>query len=198
MCEEQGPTAGFGGKGIQIMRKLVIGAAMAALVLPLASTPAFAQPDEYDDGYSKPYGQDGGDDEERNRGGKYEEIEPIDPDDDYMEPIDPDDQVQPIEPGNDDVEPIYPDDDYVEPIRPEDRYPREHAQDDGKVWRGDDGRRYCRRSDGTAGLVVGGGAGALIGRAIDSGGSRGAGTILGGVLGALIGRAVERDATRCR
>ena len=197
MCEEQGPTAGFGGKGIQIMRKLVIGAAMAALVLPLASAPAFAQSGGYEDGYDKPYGDD---DYDARRGddGKYEQIEPIDPDDDYMEPIDPDDQVQPIEPGNDDVEPIYPDDDDVEPIRPEDRYPREHAQDDGKVWRGEDGRRFCRRSDGTAGLVVGGGAGALVGHAIDSRGSRGAGTILGGVLGALIGRAIERDATRCR
>ena len=180
------------------MRKLVIVAAMAAVVLPLATAPAFAQPDEYDDGYYKPYGDEEYD-ARRGDDGRYEEIEPIDPDDDYMEPIDPDDDyMEPIDPSDDQIQPIEPDDDYVEPIAPADRYPREAAEADGKVWRGDDGRRYCRRSDGTVGFVVGGGAGALIGRAIDSGGSRGAGTVLGGVLGALIGRAVERDATRCR
>jgi hypothetical protein len=72
------------------------------------------------------------------------------------------------------------------------------AQD--QVYRGSDGRYYCRRSDGTTGLVLGAGAGALLGRAIDGGRSRAGGTIVGGVLGALLGRTVEqqRSEIRCR
>lgn len=71
------------------------------------------------------------------------------------------------------------------------------AQDE--VYRGSDGRYYCRRSDGTTGLVIGAGAGALLGRAIDGGRSRAGGTIVGGVLGALLGREVERSQDlRCR
>jgi len=71
------------------------------------------------------------------------------------------------------------------------------AQDE--VYRGEDGRYYCRRSDGTTGLVIGAGVGALTGRAIDGGRNRAGGTIVGGVLGALIGREVERSQDlRCR
>jgi hypothetical protein len=39
----------------------------------------------------------------------------------------------------------------------------------GPTWRGRDGRYRCRRSNGTTGLLVGGAAGALIGREIDGG-----------------------------
>ncbi len=71
------------------------------------------------------------------------------------------------------------------------------AQDE--VYRGADGRYYCRRSDGTTGLVIGAGVGALVGRGIDTRGERATGTIVGGVLGALIGREVERNQDlRCR
>lgn len=71
------------------------------------------------------------------------------------------------------------------------------AQDE--VYRGADGRYYCRRSDGTTGLVVGAGVGALLGRGIDTRGERTTGTVVGGVLGALIGREVERSRDmRCR
>ena len=71
------------------------------------------------------------------------------------------------------------------------------AQDE--VYRGSDGRYYCRRSDGTTGLVIGAGVGALVGRGIDTRGERATGTIVGGVLGALIGREVERNQDlRCR
>ena len=66
-----------------------------------------------------------------------------------------------------------------------------------REWRGDDGRMYCRRSNGTVGLVVGGAAGALAGRAIDTRGERATGTILGAAAGALIGREVDRK-RRCR
>ena len=70
----------------------------------------------------------------------------------------------------------------------------------GKVWRDSQGRLRCRRSNGTVGLIVGGAAGALIGREIDGGRSRTTGTILGAAAGALLGREVARSrgSRRCR
>jgi outer membrane lipoprotein SlyB len=71
----------------------------------------------------------------------------------------------------------------------------------GKTWRGSDGRTYCRKSNGTTGLIVGGAAGALVGRQIDSRGSRTTGTVLGAAVGALLGRHVQRNvisSRRCR
>ena len=65
----------------------------------------------------------------------------------------------------------------------------------GPTWQGRDGRTYCRRRDGTAGLIVGAAAGALVGRAIDRRGDRTTGTVVGGVAGALIGREIARN--RC-
>jgi len=68
-----------------------------------------------------------------------------------------------------------------------------------QTWRGQDGRTYCRKPNGTTGLIVGGAAGILAGRAIDTRGERSTGTILGGAIGALLGRQVERNvAGRCR
>ena len=67
-----------------------------------------------------------------------------------------------------------------------------------RYWRGDDGRYYCRRSNGTTGLIIGAAAGALAGRAIDTQGDRTLGTLLGGAAGALLGREVERSTARCR
>ncbi|HYN46978.1 MAG TPA: glycine zipper 2TM domain-containing protein [Allosphingosinicella sp.] len=75
-------------------------------------------------------------------------------------------------------------------------YNRYYSQDgvySGPTWRGDDGRTYCRRRDGTTGLVIGAAAGALVGRAIDRRGDRAAGTIVGAVAGGLIGRQIERS-----
>ena len=68
----------------------------------------------------------------------------------------------------------------------------------GPTWRGRDGRTYCRRSNGTTGLIVGGAAGALIGREIDGGRNRTTGTIVGAALGALLGREVQKGRSRCR
>jgi len=67
-----------------------------------------------------------------------------------------------------------------------------------RVWRGDDGRYYCRRDNGTTGLIVGAAAGALLGRALDGGRERTLGTILGAAGGALIGREIDRGELRCR
>ena len=80
-------------------------------------------------------------------------------------------------------------------------YRHSHRVDSGvNYWRGDDGRYYCKRSNGTVGLLVGGAAGALIGRAIDTRGERATGTIIGAAAGALLGREVQqnRSKARCR
>jgi hypothetical protein len=66
-----------------------------------------------------------------------------------------------------------------------------------QTWRGNDGRYYCRKSDGTTGLIVGAAAGALLGRAVDGGYNHTTGTILGGVVGALLGKSVAQKTT-CR
>ena len=68
----------------------------------------------------------------------------------------------------------------------------------GQTWRGADGRTYCRKPNGTTGLIVGGAAGALAGRAIDKRGSRTTGTVLGAAVGALLGRHVERNVIKTR
>jgi hypothetical protein len=67
---------------------------------------------------------------------------------------------------------------------------------DTRVWRGNDGRTYCRKKDGTTGLIIGGAAGALLGREIDGGHNRTLGTILGAAAGALIGKEID-GGTRC-
>ena len=62
-----------------------------------------------------------------------------------------------------------------------------------REWRGRDGRTYCRKPDGTTGIIVGGIAGALVGRTIDTRGDRAAGTLLGAAAGALAGREIDRS-----
>ncbi len=61
----------------------------------------------------------------------------------------------------------------------------------GNEWRGRDGRTYCKKSDGTTGLIIGGVGGALAGRAIDTRGERTTGTLLGAAAGALIGKSID-------
>lgn len=68
----------------------------------------------------------------------------------------------------------------------------------GRYWRGNDGRLRCRRDDGTTGLLVGAGVGALLGRTVDTRGDRSLGTILGAVGGGLLGREIDRGDVRCR
>jgi hypothetical protein len=91
------------------------------------------------------------------------------------------------------------DDDDDRRWRGDQRASRYYTSDNGvRYWRGDDGRYYCKRSNGTTGLIVGGAAGALAGRAIDTQGDRATGTILGAAAGALLGREVARGPVRCR
>ena len=70
--------------------------------------------------------------------------------------------------------------------------PRRLAAND-RIYRGRDNRYYCRRNDGTTGLIIGGLAGGLLGNTIAPGGSKTLGTILGGGAGALLGRSIDRD-----
>ena len=79
------------------------------------------------------------------------------------------------------------------------RYRQPHALTrNDRVWRGRDGRYYCRRSNGTTGLIVGAVAGGVLGNVIDGGRERTLGTLLGAGAGALLGRSVDRGEVRCR
>ena len=66
-----------------------------------------------------------------------------------------------------------------------------------RIYRGNDGRYYCRRDDGTTGLIIGAGVGALLGNQIDVGASKTVSTIIGGAAGALIGRAIDKGGVKC-
>ncbi len=74
--------------------------------------------------------------------------------------------------------------------------PRSLSRDD-RIWRDGD-RYYCRRDNGTTGLVIGAGVGALLGRTIDTRGDRTVGTVLGAIGGGLLGREIDRGELRCR
>lgn len=68
-----------------------------------------------------------------------------------------------------------------------------------RIWRGNDGRYYCRRSNGTTGLLIGAAGGALLGREVAGRyGDRTLGAIIGAAGGAILGRAIDRGSTRCR
>jgi glycine zipper 2TM protein len=77
------------------------------------------------------------------------------------------------------------------------RYHSQPVYRGAQTWRGNDGRNYCRKSDGTTGLIVGAAAGALLGRAVDGGYNHTTGTVIGGVLGALLGKSVAQGSS-CR
>ena len=66
-----------------------------------------------------------------------------------------------------------------------------------RIYRGDDGRYYCRRSDGTTGLIVGAAIGGLIGNRLDRGESGILGVLLGASAGALLGREIDRGSIVC-
>jgi Ni/Co efflux regulator RcnB len=79
------------------------------------------------------------------------------------------------------------------------RYYRERRLSyNDRIYRGRDGRYYCRRSDGTTGLIIGGLGGAVIGNSIAGGGSRTLGALLGGTAGALLGQSIDRGKVVCR
>lgn len=95
----------------------------------------------------------------------------------------------------------YRDRDYRDRDYGDRRYYRDRYDDrgyQGRTWRGRDGRYYCRRDDGTTGLLIGGAVGGLIGHEVAGRGDRTLGAILGAAGGALLGRSIDRSNTRCR
>lgn len=75
--------------------------------------------------------------------------------------------------------------------------PRRLTRND-RVWRGRDGRYYCKRDNGTTGLVIGAAVGGLLGNQVAGSGNRTLGTIIGAVGGGLLGRSVDRGDMKCR
>ena len=67
-----------------------------------------------------------------------------------------------------------------------------------RIYRGRDGRYYCKRSDGTTGLIVGGIAGGVLGNLIAPGGSKTLGTLLGAAGGAVAGNAIDKGNVTCQ
>jgi hypothetical protein len=59
-------------------------------------------------------------------------------------------------------------------------------------------RYYCRRSDGSTGLIVGGLGGAAVGAMIAPGDSTALGAIIGAIGGAAVGGAIDSNNVRCR
>lgn len=82
--------------------------------------------------------------------------------------------------------------------RDDTRYRERGMSRNDRVYRGSDGRYYCRRNDGTTGLIIGAVAGGVLGNLIAPGDSKTLGTVLGAGGGAVVGRSVGRSKTRCR
>ncbi len=99
----------------------------------------------------------------------------------------------------------YDDDRYDRYDDRDDRYYRRAGRNydepiyrDTRIWRGRDGRYHCRKEDGTTGLLIGAGVGALIGNEVAGRGDRTLGAILGAAGGAILGRSIDRSNSRCR
>jgi uncharacterized protein YcfJ len=67
-----------------------------------------------------------------------------------------------------------------------------------EIYRGRDGRYYCKRDDGTTGLIIGGIAGGVLGNVIAPGGSKTLGTVLGAVGGGLLGKEIDDGDVICK
>lgn len=78
------------------------------------------------------------------------------------------------------------------------RYNERQLSFNDRIYRGSDGQYYCRRSNGTTGLIIGGITGGILGNMLSPGGSEVLGTIAGAAGGAVIGSAIERGEVRCR
>jgi len=76
------------------------------------------------------------------------------------------------------------------------RYRERRLSANDRIYRGQDGRYYCRRPDGTTGLVAGAAVGGILGAAIAPGGSGLLGALLGGAGGAVAGQAIDRSNQR--
>ncbi len=89
---------------------------------------------------------------------------------------------------------------YYDPVgdyREGSQYRERVLQPQDRVYAGTDGRYYCRRSDGTTGLIIGGAAGGILGNLV-GGRSSTIATLLGAAGGALAGRSIDQNQVRCR
>jgi uncharacterized protein YozE (UPF0346 family) len=99
-------------------------------------------------------------------------------------------------------DPRYDDDPNYDPARDyrSGNYQERTLSQDERVYRGEDGRYYCKRNDGTTGLIVGAAAGGLFGNVIAGRRSSTVGTLLGAIAGGAAGSAIDRNQqqVRCR
>lgn len=72
------------------------------------------------------------------------------------------------------------------------------ARGNDRYWWGPNGQVYCRRADGTTGVIVGAIAGGTLGNVIAGQGDKRLGSVIGGTLGAIVGREIARGNARCR
>lgn len=81
-------------------------------------------------------------------------------------------------------DPRYDDANYdpVRDYRSGSQYRERVLASDERVYRGSDGRNYCRRSDGTTGLIVGASTNSMLGSVLSGVGSGTVGTLLGAIL----------------
>lgn len=67
-----------------------------------------------------------------------------------------------------------------------------------RIYRGYNGRYYCRRSDGTTGLIIGGISGGILGGLLSNGDSSPLGALIGAGAGAALGTAIDQGQVICR
>ncbi|GGE03449.1 hypothetical protein GCM10011529_07400 [Polymorphobacter glacialis] len=67
-----------------------------------------------------------------------------------------------------------------------------------RIYRGQDNQYYCRRNDGTTGLIIGALGGGVLGNVIAPGGSKTLGSLIGGGLGAVLGNSIGQGNVTCR
>lgn len=67
-----------------------------------------------------------------------------------------------------------------------------------RVWQGEDGQYYCKRKNGTTGLVIGAAIGGFLVNRIAGRGNRTLGTIIGAVGGGLLGKSLTDGEAKCQ
>ena len=78
------------------------------------------------------------------------------------------------------------------------RYRARRLGRNDRIYRGSDNRYYCRRDDGTTGLIIGGISGGVLGAITAPGEWKALGAIIGAGGGALSGRAIDDGDIVCR
>lgn len=94
-------------------------------------------------------------------------------------------------------DPRYDDANYdpVRDYRSGSQYRERVLASDERVYRGSDGRNYCRRSDGTTGLIVGASTNSMLGNVLSGGRSSTVGVLLGAILNGSTSASAQ---VRCR